>query len=117
MHALWAVRTGGVERIVPTLPRMHALWAVRTGGVERIVRPSCVSAFASYGHAAGLALSSNRRRDRDERAGQGLGVHGAPAGRRGYLSRMGALDQRTKAAWLDIPGASAIQPSRQARCP
>jgi putative tryptophan/tyrosine transport system substrate-binding protein len=33
--------------------------------------------------------------DRDERAGQGLGVHGAPAGRRGHLSRMGELDQRT----------------------
>ena len=26
-----------------------------------------------------------RRRDRDERAGQGLGLYGAPAGRRGYL--------------------------------
>ena len=35
-----------------------------------------------------------RRRDRGERAGQGVGVHAAPAGRRKHLSRMGS-DQLT----------------------
>src|SRR5262249_59202455 len=72
-----------------------------------------------------------RRRDRDERAGQGLGVHGAPAGRNDALilnlvgSTVGTfiwgsqaraewfrLDARTRSVWHRIHRTPLRWPSR-----